>query len=122
MSDDSEDDEFEEVTPLGPDGLPLAAHHQSEAIAAKEKKKREKRQMREEALEKKRRERQEIEAKREREKAARDQERERRRRERKRRQEADPLRADWLPALPPKHSWKQTPVRRPFRAPPASRP
>ncbi|KAG0666330.1 hypothetical protein C6P46_004897 [Rhodotorula mucilaginosa] len=118
LSDDSEDDEFEEVTPLGPDGLPLAGHHQSEAIAAKEKKKREKRQMREEALEKKRRERQEIEAKREREKAARDQERERRRRERKRRQEADPLRADWLPALPPKHSWKQTPVYPESAAPP----
>lgn len=115
LSDDSEDDEFEEVTPLGPDGLPLAPADQSEAAAvaaaAKEKKKKEKQQKREEALEKRRRDRQELEAKREREKLARDQERERRRRERKRRQEADPLRADWLPALPPKHSWKQTPVR-----------
>ncbi|GAA5866499.1 hypothetical protein JCM8547_000644 [Rhodosporidiobolus lusitaniae] len=97
-SDSDEDAEFEEVLPLGPDGLPLPS-----ALAEKDAKKKQK----EEKREKKRRE-----------KEKRMKDRERRRRERKRRQEADPFRGEWLPVLPPKHSWKQTPVYPQSAAPP----
>ncbi|GAA5989965.1 hypothetical protein JCM10908_002399 [Rhodotorula pacifica] len=104
---DSEEDDFEEVTPLGPDGLPLpSAEHESMQ------------KQRREAAERRRRERQEKRDRLEAERELRRAERERRRRERQRRREADPLKAEWLPALPPKHSWKQTPVYPESAAPP----
>ncbi|GAA5827573.1 hypothetical protein JCM11251_001740 [Rhodosporidiobolus azoricus] len=98
---DDEDADFEEVLPLGPDGKPLPS-----AVAeqdARKKMKEEKRDKRDKV----RREREE-----------RGKEREKRRRLRKRREEADPFRAGWLPTLPPKHSWKQTPVYPESAAPP----
>lgn len=86
------------MTPLGPDGLPLPA----DSDAAKQRR---------EQLEQKKRDKAARKEKLRRDKEARARERERRRRERKRRSEADPLKAEWLPILPPKHSWKHTPVR-----------
>ncbi|POY73086.1 hypothetical protein BMF94_3924 [Rhodotorula taiwanensis] len=104
-SDEDEDDDFEEVTPVGPDGLPLPPD--SDAM-----------KLRREAVERKKRERAEKKERLARDKEDRRKERERRRRERQRRREADPLKAEWLPALPPKHSWKQTPVYPESAAPP----
>ncbi|GAA6039375.1 hypothetical protein JCM8097_002822 [Rhodosporidiobolus ruineniae] len=98
-SDDSDEDaEFEEVLPTGPDGQPLPS-----ALEAQEARKRKKAEKKE---------------RREREKVARQKERERRRRERRKREEEDPFKAGWLPGLPPKHSWKQTPVYPTSAAPP----
>ncbi|GAA5912358.1 hypothetical protein JCM6882_002570 [Rhodosporidiobolus microsporus] len=97
-SSDDEDADFEEVLPLGPDGQPLPS-----AVAEQEGKKKVKEEKRQKRL---------------REKEERRKERERRRRGRKRREEADPFRAEWLPGLPPKHSWKQTPVYPQSAAPP----
>lgn len=93
--DDDSDAEFEEIGPAG-GGDEAEAKARKEAAEAKKRAKREKR---ERLL---------------REKDERRKERERRRRERQRRREANPMKAEWLPALPPKHSWKQTPVRRPL--------
>ncbi|GAA5979403.1 hypothetical protein JCM11641_005024 [Rhodosporidiobolus odoratus] len=97
-SDDDEDADFEEVLPLGPDGQPLVS-----AVAEREARKKAKEQRKET---------------RRKEKEDRQKERERRRRERQKRKEADPFRAGWLPVLPPKHSWKQTPVYPQSAAPP----
>ncbi|GAA5880778.1 hypothetical protein JCM3774_005745 [Rhodotorula dairenensis] len=115
---EDDDFEFEEVTPLGPDGLPLSSGTGGpNSDAAKQQQ-----QQRREAKERRQREKREKKERRERERDARRRERERRRDERARvkrkRQEADPLNADWLPALPPKHSWKQTPVYPESAAPP----
>lgn len=89
--DDDSDAEFEEVGPAG-GGSEAEVKARKEAADAK---RRAKRETRERLL---------------REKDERRKERERRRRERQRRREANPMKAEWLPALPPKHSWKQTPV------------
>ncbi|BGP65840.1 hypothetical protein NBRC10512_001392 [Rhodotorula toruloides] len=97
--DDDSDAEFEEIGPAG-GGDEAEAKARKEAAEAKKRAKREKR---ERLL---------------REKDERRKERERRRRERQRRREANPMKAEWLPALPPKHSWKQTPVYPESAAPP----
>ncbi|GAA6058360.1 hypothetical protein NBRC10513_008160, partial [Rhodotorula toruloides] len=86
--DDDSDAEFEEVGAAG--GSEAEVNARKEAGA----KKRAKREKREQLL---------------REKEEHRKEREKRRRERQRRREANPMKAEWLPALPPKHSWKQTP-------------
>lgn len=90
-SDSDEDAEFEEVLPLGANGQPLAS-----AVEAQERKKKEKKEKKD---------------RREKEKEGRRKERERRRRERRKIEERNAYKAEWLPGLPPKHSWKQTPVR-----------
>ncbi|BGP27548.1 bromodomain transcription factor [Rhodotorula toruloides] len=100
FSDDEDSDaEFEEVGPAGGSEAEVKARKEEAAEAQK----RAKREKRDELL---------------REKEARRTERERRRRERQRRREANPMKAEWLPALPPKHSWKQTPVYPESAAPP----
>ncbi|GAA5895592.1 hypothetical protein JCM5296_003757 [Sporobolomyces johnsonii] len=95
-SSDDEEGEFEEVVPTGADGQPLPGAR--EAVEARRVKREQKRKARDE----------------------RRRERERRRRARERKKHAgEPFTAAWLPALPPKHSWKQTPVFPESAAPPA---
>ncbi|GAA6021952.1 hypothetical protein JCM10207_002616 [Rhodosporidiobolus poonsookiae] len=96
---DSDDGAFEEVLPVGADGLPLesAVKAQLERRAGREAKRAKKRAEKEE----------------------RQKERERRRRERRKVRERNPYEAEWLPSLPPKHSWKQTPVYPTSAAPPS---
>ncbi|GAA5931184.1 uncharacterized protein JCM15063_002570 [Sporobolomyces koalae] len=85
---DDDDDIFEEVVPLGTDGQPIPG--------AKE------------AKERKRRERDKERAGRETRRIERD--RRRRAREFRKNEYGGTFRAEWAPTLPPKHSWKQTPV------------
>ncbi|GAA5820211.1 hypothetical protein JCM3770_006062 [Rhodotorula araucariae] len=99
--DDDDDAEFEEVLPLSLSTAAAGAGAATKQSAAAERRAARAAQL----------------SAREAAAAQRRAERERRRRERRRRDEADPLRASWLPALPPKHSWKQTPVY-PQSAPP----
>ncbi|GAA5934430.1 hypothetical protein JCM1841_000919 [Sporobolomyces salmonicolor] len=95
-SSDDEEGEFEEVVPTGADGQPLPGA--KEAVEARRVKRDQKRKERDE----------------------RRKERERRRRARERKKQAsEPFKAEWLPGLPPKHSWKQTPVFPESAAPPA---
>ncbi|GAA5959356.1 hypothetical protein JCM3765_006578 [Sporobolomyces pararoseus] len=90
--DDDEDDDFEEVVPLGADGQPIPGGS-SEVQAAKEAKKKEK-----------------LKRKAEKEQRMKERERRRKAREFRNREFGKTFEADWAPKLPPKHSWKQTPV------------
>ncbi|GAA5915258.1 uncharacterized protein JCM6883_002377 [Sporobolomyces salmoneus] len=92
-TDEDSDAEFEEVLPLGADGQPIPTSEASAMKDAKDLKKKEK-------------------ALRKLEKESRQKERERRRaaREFRKKEYGKTFEGDWMPRLPPKHSWKQTPV------------
>jgi hypothetical protein len=84
------DEEFEEVLPLGADGQPIPT---SSGKEAKDSKKKEKAKLRTE-----------------REDRRKERERRRKAREFRKQEYGKTFEAEWAPKLPPKHSWKQTPV------------
>jgi len=86
---DSDEDAFEEVVPLGADGQPIPGAKEAKVVKKKEREKK----------------------KIERGERRKDRERKRKAREFRKKELGGTFEADWAPKLPPKHSWKQTPVR-----------
>ncbi|GAA5887588.1 hypothetical protein JCM16303_001438 [Sporobolomyces ruberrimus] len=86
--DDDDEDEFEEVVPMGADGQPIPG-----AKEAKDAKKRDKEQRRKDRGERRK-----------------ERDRRRKAREFRKNEYGGTFEASWAPKLPPKHSWKQTPV------------
>lgn len=87
---DDEEDAFEEVVPLGADGQPIPGAKEAKIVKKKEK-------------EKKKIERSERRKERERRRKA---------REFRKNEFGGTFEAEWAPKLPPKHSWKRTPVNK----------